>query len=58
MNVELSEEFVDLVRWLRLQLYGHVFGRNEGVGIRRALGFDVEGTTGRGRSLLGWREQV
>ena len=32
--------------------------RNEGVGIRRALEFEVEGVTGRGHPLLGWKEQV
>ena len=32
--------------------------RIEGVGIRRALEFEVEGVTGRGRPRLGWREQV
>ena len=34
-----------------------MFRRNElEVGIRRALQFDVEGVTGRGRPLLRWRE--
>ena len=37
--------------------YGHVLRRNEEVGIRGALEFEVEGVTGRGRSRLGWREQ-
>ena len=32
--------------------------RNEEVGIRRALRFEVEGVTGRGCPRLGWREQV
>ena len=31
--------------------------RNEGVGIRQALEFEVEGVTGMGPQL-GWREQV
>ena len=29
-----------------------------GVGTRRALEYEVESVTGRGRLRLGWREQV
>ena len=47
-----------LVRCSRLPWYGHVLRRNEDVGIRGALEFEVEGVTGRGRPRLGWREQV
>ena len=32
--------------------------RNEEVGIKRALGFEVEGVTGRSGPRLGWSEQV
>ena len=56
--VGLSEDIVTLVRRSRLRWYGHVLRRNEGVGIRRALEFEVEGVTGRGRPRLGWKEQV
>jgi hypothetical protein len=35
-----------------------VLRRDEGVGIRRALEFEVEGVTGRGRPRLGWKEQM
>ena len=56
--VGLSEDIVTWVRRSRLRWYGHVLRRNEGVGIRRALEFEVEGVTGRGRPRLGWREQV
>ena len=54
----LSEDIVTLIRRSRLRWYGHVLRRIEGVGIRRALEFEVEGVTGRGRPRLGWREQV
>ena len=32
--------------------------RDEESGIKRALGFEVEGNRGRGRPRLSWREQV
>lgn len=56
--VGLSEDIVTLVRRSRLRWYGHVLRRNEEDGIRRALEFEVEGGTGRGRPRLGWKEQV
>ena len=31
---------------------------NQGIGVRRALGFEVESATGRGRPQSGWRGQV
>ena len=51
--VGLSEQIATLVRRSRLRLYGHVLKRNEDVGIRRALEFEVEDMTGRGRPLDG-----
>ncbi len=54
----LNEDIVTLVKRSRLRWYGHVLRRNDGIGIRRALEFEVEGVTGRGRPRMGWREQV
>lgn len=56
--VGLNEDILTLIRRSRLRWYGHVLRRNEGVGIRQVLEFEVEGVTGRGRPRLGWREQV
>ena len=56
--VGLSEDIVTLVRRSRLGRYGHVLRRNKEVVIRRALEFEIEVVTGRGRPRLGWREQV
>ena len=56
--VGLSEDIVTLARRSRLRWYGHVLRRNEGVGTRRALEFEIEGVIGRGRPRFGWREQV
>jgi hypothetical protein len=57
--VGLSEDIVTLVRKSRLRWYGHVMRRDEGVGIRRyVLEFEVAGEIGRGRPLIGWKEQV
>ena len=36
----------------------HVLRKNKVLGIRRALEFEAEGVTRRGRPQLGWREQV
>ena len=55
--VGLSEDIVTLVRRLRLPWHGHVLSRNEEVGIRRALEFDVDGVTGRGRPRF-WMERM
>ena len=53
--VGLSEDVVTLVRRSRLRWYGNVLRRNEEIGIRRALDFEVEDVTGRvGR---GWDGQ-
>jgi hypothetical protein len=35
-----------------------VMRRDEGVGIRRVLEFEVAGEIGRGRPRMGWKEQV
>ena len=43
-----------LVRRSRLPWYGHVLGRNDEVGNRRALELEFEGVTGKGRPRLGW----
>jgi hypothetical protein len=56
--VGLSEDIVTLVRKSRLRWYGHVMRRDEGVGIRRVLEFEVAGEIGRGRPPMGWKEQV
>ena len=56
--VGLSEDIVTFVSRSRLRWYRHVLRRDEGAGIRRALEYEVEGVTGRGRPRLGWREQV
>jgi hypothetical protein len=56
--VGLSEDMVTLVRKSRLRWYGHVMRRDEGVGIRRVLEFEVAGEIGRGRPPMGWKEQV
>jgi hypothetical protein len=56
--VGLSEDIVTLVRKSRLRWYGHVMRRDEGVGIRRVLEFEVAGEIGRGRPRMGWKEQV
>ena len=53
--VGLREDIVTLVRRSRLQWYEHVLRRNKEVGIRRALEFETQGVTGRGRPQLGWR---
>jgi hypothetical protein len=52
--VGLSEDIVILVRKSRLRWYGHVMRRDEGVGIRRVLEFEVAGEIGRGRPPMGW----
>jgi hypothetical protein len=56
--VGLSEDIVTLVRQSRLRWYGHVMRRDEGIGIRRVLEFEVAGEIGRGRPPMGWKEQV
>jgi hypothetical protein len=57
--VGLIEDIVTLVRKSRLRWYGHLMRRDEGVGIRRVLlEFEVAGEIGRGRPLMGWKEQV
>jgi hypothetical protein len=56
--VGLSEDIVTLVRKSRLRWYGHVMRRDDGVGIRRVLKFEVAGEIGRGRPPMGWKEQV
>ena len=55
--VGLSEDIVTLVR-SRLPWYGHVLRKNEEVGIKKVLEFEVKGVTGKGRPRLEWREQV
>jgi hypothetical protein len=42
----------------RLRWYGHVMRRDEGVGIRRVLEFEVASEIRRGRPPMGWKEQV
>ena len=44
-----------LVRRSKLRWYGHLLRRNEEVGIRRTLEFEVEGMTERGCPRLEWR---
>ena len=44
----VSKDIVTLVRRSRLLWSGHKLRRNEEVGIRRALEFEVEDVTGRG----------
>jgi hypothetical protein len=56
--VRLSEDIVTLMRKSRLRWYGHVMRRDEEVGIRRVLEFEVAGEIGRGRPPMGWKEQV
>ena len=56
--VGLSKDIVTMVRRSRLRWYGHVLRRDEGVGIRRALEFEVEGVSGRGRPRMAWKEQA
>ena len=56
--LELDVDVVTLVRRARLRWYGHVLRRDEESGIKRTLGFEVEGNRGRGRPRLSWREQV
>jgi hypothetical protein len=56
--VGLSEDIVTLVRKSRLRWYEHVMRRDEGVGIRRVLEFEVAGEIGKGRPPMGWKEQV
>ena len=53
--VELSENIVTSVRRWRFRwygVYGHVLRRNEEIGLRRSLQFEVEGATGRSRPRL------
>ena len=45
----LHEDIVTLAGKSRLRWYGHVMRREEGVGIRRVLDFEVAGRLGRGR---------
>jgi hypothetical protein len=56
--IGLNEDIVTLVRKSRLRWYGHVMKRDEGVGIRSMLEYEVAGEIGRGRPRMGWKEQV
>jgi hypothetical protein len=44
------------VRKSRLRWCGYLMRRDEGVGIRRVLEFEVAGERGRGRPPMGWRK--
>ena len=54
--LELDVDVVTLVRRSSLRWYGHVLRREEESGIKRALGFVVEGNRDRGPPRLSWRE--
>ena len=58
MMMGLEENIVTVVRRSRLRWYGHVLRRDEEVGIRKVLNFEVNGVAVRGRPHLGWTEQV
>ena len=54
----LNETMDQLAMTNSVCLYGHVFQREDGHVLRRALDFEVEGQRKKGRQKRNWKKQV
>jgi len=54
----INPGIIESIKRSRLRWYGHVMRREDNVGIKKVLGFEVEGRLARGRPKLMWKDVV
>ena len=54
----LSEDISVVLKKARLRWFGHVYRREDDVGIKKAFSFDASGRLGRGRPRKPWYELI
>jgi hypothetical protein len=58
LMLELSEDIVTVVGWLRLRWYGHVMKKDLTDGVRRMLDVEIADVVWKGQPHLEWRQVV
>ena len=56
--LDLNETIVQLAMANSVRWYGHVLRREDGLILRRALNFEIEGEWNKGRPKKTWKKQV